>query len=62
MIQDIEVFDVYEGEHVEAGKKSVALSIVYQAEDHTLTEQEIQSVHQSVLDRLKKDCQAVLRG
>ena len=62
MIKNVEVFDVYQGEHVEAGKKSVALSITYQSEDHTLTDQEIQTVHQSVLDKLEKDCEAVLRG
>ena len=62
MIKNVEVFDVYQGEHVEAGKKSVALSITYQSEDHTLTDQEIQTVHQTVLDKLEKDCAAVLRG
>ena len=62
MVKQVEVFDVYQGEHVESGKKSIALSIVYQSEDHTLTDQEIQEVHQTVLARLKKDCQAVLRG
>ena len=62
MVKQVEVFDVYQGEHVESGKKSIALSIVYQSEDHTLTDQEIQEVHQTVLARLEKDCQAVLRG
>ena len=62
MVKQVEVFDVYQGEHVESGKKSVALSINYQSEDHTLTDQEIQDVHQTVLARLEKDCQAVLRG
>ena len=62
MVKQVEVFEVYQGEHVESGKKSVALSITYQSEDHTLTDQEIQDVHQTVLARLEKDCQAVLRG
>ena len=62
MVKQVEVFDIYQGEHVESGKKSVALSITYQSEDHTLTDQEIQDVHQTVLTRLEKDCQAVLRG
>ena len=35
MVKQVEVFDVYQGEHVESGKKSVALSITYQSEDHT---------------------------
>ena len=62
LVREVEVFDVYQGEHVEAGSKSVALSITYQSGEQTLTDQQIQSVHQSVLERLKNDCGAVLRG
>jgi phenylalanyl-tRNA synthetase beta chain len=62
LVKNIEVFDVYEGEHVEKGYKSVALSIVYQADDHTLTEQEITTVHTNILNALEKQCNAVLRG
>lgn len=62
LVKDVEVFDIYQGEHVEKGKKSVALSIVYQSDDHTLTEQEIQEVHQAVLLKLEKDCNAMLRN
>lgn len=62
LVKNIDVFDVYEGEHVEKGYKSVALSIVYQADDHTLTEQEITTVHTSILNALEKSTGAVLRG
>lgn len=56
-----EVFDVYEGEHVEQGKKSVAVSLTYQS-DHTLKEEEITAAHQRILDNLKKRVNAELRG
>lgn len=56
-----EVFDVYEGEHIEAGKKSVALSLTYQT-DHTLKEEEITAAHQRILDNLSKRLNAELRG
>ncbi len=62
LVKDVEVFDIYRGEHVEKGFKSVALSITYQSDDHTLTEQEISQVHESILAKLKNDCQANLRG
>ena len=62
LVKNIEVFDVYEGEHVEQGYKSVALSIIYQADDHTLTEQEITTVHTNILNALEKQTGAVLRG
>ncbi len=57
-----EIFDIYEGEHVEAGKKSVALRITYQASDHTLKEEEITDAHQAILTNLKNKIKAELRA
>ncbi len=62
LVTDIEVFDVYQGEHVQAGTKSVAITITYQSADHTLTEQEINEVHQQVLNKLEKETNAILRA
>ncbi|MBQ9823551.1 MAG: phenylalanine--tRNA ligase subunit beta [Solobacterium sp.] len=62
LIRSIDIFDVYEGEHVEAGKKSVALRITYQAADHTLKEEEITKVHTAILDALKNKLKAELRA
>lgn len=62
IIRSSEVFDVYEGEHVEAGKKSVALRIVYQAADHTLKDDEVNEAHNAILDSLKRQVKAELRG
>ncbi len=61
LVQTIEVFDVYQGEHIEQGYKSIALSIIYQAKDHTLVEDEIQEVHQEILEQLKLKLNATLR-
>ena len=36
MIADVAVFDVYEGERVEAGKKSVAIAVTLQPREKTL--------------------------
>lgn len=62
IITDIEVFDVYTGEHVETGKKSIALSITFQSQERTLKDEEINAVHQAILAALEKDVHAVLRG
>ena len=62
LIKNIEIFDVYEGEHVEEGFKSIALTIIYQSSDHTLTEEEINDVHNKVLVNLNKKCGASLRS
>ena len=62
LIQNTEVFDVYEGEHVEAGRKSVALRITYRSDDHTLKDEEIAPVHEAILKALKDKLHAELRA
>ena len=62
LLLDINVFDVYEGEHVEKGKKSIALHIVYLASDHTLKEEEITEVHNKILSDLNTKLHAELRA
>ncbi len=62
LIKNAEIFDIYKGEHVKAGYKSIALSIEYQANDHTLTEEEINEAHTKVLNNLSKQCNAELRS
>jgi len=62
LVKSIDVFDVYTGEHIEKGKKSLALSIAFQAADHTLNEEEIQSHFTKILEALKLHCGATLRS
>lgn len=62
IVRDASIFDVYEGEHIEEGKKSVALHIVYQAADHTLKEEEITPVHEKILAQFKAKLNAELRS
>src|SRR5699024_8111557 len=51
-LQAVYPFDVYEGEHIEEGKKSVALRLTYLNKEDTLTDRDVESVHQKVLDAL----------
>jgi phenylalanyl-tRNA synthetase beta chain len=53
-IREVTLFDVYQGKHTEAGKKSVAFSIRIQASDHTLTEGELEETSRKVIDALSK--------
>lgn len=62
IIQNVEVFDVYTGEHVEKGYKSIALSIIFQSYERTLKDEEINAIHEKILETLKKDVNAQLRG
>jgi len=49
LLKDIRVFDVYEGEKMELGKKSVAFSLTYFDPEHTLTDEEVVAAHNKVL-------------
>lgn len=53
-IEDIELFDIYKGEHIEVGKKSVAISLTLRNKKATLKEEEINKVIEKVLDLIRK--------
>ena len=60
-LQDIDVFDVYEGENVPEGKKSVAFSLLFNALDRTLTDTEVMDVFNKIIDKVLAVHDAVLR-
>lgn len=60
LVQSVEVFDIFTSDELGLDKKSVALTITYQAKDHTLTEEEVSMVHGRILESLAK-AGAVLR-
>jgi phenylalanyl-tRNA synthetase beta chain len=55
------VFDVYEGEHVEADQKSLALGLIFQDFSRTLEEEEINDHIDKIIVALKDETGAVLR-
>ncbi len=62
LIIDASIFDVYEGERLEDGKKSIAISITLQPVEATLTDEEIDAVADKVTAAVKKRTGGVLRG
>ena len=52
LLKDVRVFDVYEGDKMEAGKKSVAFSLLYFDPERTLTDDEVVNAHNKVLKAL----------
>ncbi|HEY9578122.1 MAG TPA: phenylalanine--tRNA ligase subunit beta, partial [Pseudobacillus sp.] len=62
LLKEAHVFDLYEGEHVEAGKKSIAFSLKYFDPEKTLTDEEVVKVHNGVLEALKEKAGAELRS
>jgi len=61
LLKEVALFDLYQGKQVPAGKKSLAFRLRFSDGDRTLTEAEIQSTHQKILDQLQKEFGAVLR-
>jgi phenylalanyl-tRNA synthetase beta chain len=55
-------FDLYEGEGIGAGKKSLAFSVTYQSADHTLTDEEVAKAHGAIVQRLQRELNGDLRA
>ncbi|MFC1900637.1 phenylalanine--tRNA ligase subunit beta [Chloroflexota bacterium] len=62
LVTDVAIFDVYSGEQVTPGKKSLAYRVTFQSPDHTLTEKEVNKVEKQILERLSKELGAILRS
>ena len=58
---DVGIFDVYEGEHIESGKKSIALNLSYQSNEATLTDEQLNQSVDSILSHLEIEFSAHLR-
>lgn len=51
-IKNVDVFDIYEGDKIEKGKKSMAISITFLDEEKTLKDEEVQAIMKKVTDML----------
>ena len=61
VLYNLELFDVYRGEAIDLGKKSLALGLTFQRTSSTLTEDEVESAVGSILEGLRKEFGASLR-
>ena len=55
LIKDIDLFDIYEGEEITKGRKNLAFHIIYQAEDRTLSSEEIDNVQNKIIKTLEEE-------
>ena len=62
LIADVRLFDVYEGDKCPEGKKSVALEVVIQPKEKTLTDDEIESLSRRIIGIAGKAAGAELRS
>lgn len=61
LIEEVSVFDYYKGPPIPTGKKSLAFSITYRSEGRTLTDEEVEKLHSSLVDYLLKRTGGELR-
>ncbi len=54
LLETIQLFDVYQGEQIESGKKSVAFNIVLRSAENTLAEEQVNSTMKKVMKELEK--------
>ena len=62
LVRSAVLFDVYRGEQIGAGRKSLAYRLTYQADDRTLTDQEVARLRSRIIRRLERELGAALRG
>ncbi len=62
LLRGVRLFDIYMGEQIPEGKKSIAYSLTYQQEGETLTDKRVAKVHKKIVKAAKKKLNAELRG
>jgi phenylalanyl-tRNA synthetase beta chain len=62
LLRGIRLFDLYRGESIPAGKKSLAYALTYLADERTLTDKEVDKAHKKIEDRLRHVLKAQIRG
>lgn len=62
LLENVKLFDVYKGQNIPSGKKSMAYSMSLRAPDRTLTDEECDKAMKDAIVMLEKEFHAVLRG
>lgn len=62
IVKNVDVFDVYQGEHVGEHEKSIALTMTFQSDVQTLDDKTITTIFNSIIDAIVNQCKATLRS
>ncbi len=60
LIENLYLFDVFEGDTIPQNKKSISLRITYRSKHKTLEDDEVNYIHKNITDRLLKEFDALL--
>jgi len=61
LIKSVKVFDIYEGENIPVGKKSIALNVIIQSLEKTLNEEDLNKVNQLIISTVESKTDAKIR-
>ncbi len=62
LVEDVQLFDIYEGDQIMKGKKSIAFSITYRSYDRTLKDDEVNRIQDNIIKDLENKFDAKLRS
>jgi len=62
LIKDVKVFDVYQGENITSGKKSIAFNVTFEPKDRTLGEKDIEQISKKIILTVQEATGATLRS
>ena len=62
LLVDVELFDIYRGDPIPAGQKSLAFRVTYQAVDHSLSEKEVTRLRRRIIKTVERETGGKLRG
>ncbi|HEX2770774.1 MAG TPA: phenylalanine--tRNA ligase subunit beta, partial [Geobacteraceae bacterium] len=60
-IEEVGIFDLYKGEHIPPGQKSIAIRVRYRAQDKTLTDDEVSCFHERLISHLTNELKVSIR-
>jgi len=62
LIKDVRIFDVYQGDNITSGKKSIAFNVTLEPRDKTLSEKDIDQVSKKIISTVQETTGATLRS
>ena len=62
IVKEVITFDVFEGQNIPEGKKSVAINVVIQSQDKTLTENDLDQISQKIINTVQEKTGATIRS
>ncbi|MCX7872796.1 MAG: phenylalanine--tRNA ligase subunit beta, partial [Verrucomicrobiae bacterium] len=61
-LEDVQLFDVFRGKNIPEGNKSMAYAFIYRSAERTLTDTEVNQIHEKLVEELKTRIPATIRA